>query len=1440
MRAKAWLLVMLALTATSAVWSQGAVGPVLEYSDPLDGSRTNNRGQTILLNFSQVVETGGVIVTRLGTPVTGTTMHGADQSILVFTPAQLLADGTYMVDFSGVRGATGYPVEGAASFTFTVDATPPRVTSSSPAGGQAGVPVDTQISLTFSEALELGAAPAPFTLTGPSGPVPLVFVSENANMNTFTYAPASPLAMATTYTVDYSMVFDLAFNSPTPPATFVFTTAAPPPLTLRSSMPANGQSGVSSTQQIILDFSNDLDSQASSITVRSRTGMMTGTLSIAGSVATFTPATPYRYGVQYTVQFSGIRDIYGQAPVGLTEITFTTEVGELNGSVDPQMVSLTAGERTGVAYLIQNLTDQQVTLRSSVAEFFVDGRLVATVPVPAEVNVPANSVATLASDASINEQIQNAAKEALTDRVVMVRTFTSPPQQVGQAAVSVSIPLVIRIGGSIAGPASVTEVILDVPPDSKTVGQFAEIRGHAFIRGTGTGPVVGTWFVDDQPVETFQVNLTAGFTQEVWTRMSLPTINLGEHDVELRIARPHPVDSGPRRYVVIPRDVGSQSVFLVAPATGVALLPDAVRTRFAWAPMPGASGYEIAFAPSLTALGFDETGGAPGGPLGKLVWTEAMEVSGDLLMLARVPADAAAWTPLPEQYERLFVKPPGTCYWAVRAVYPAQVHGDPTTTSKPRSLLLQPKPAELALISPMEGAVVNTAYPSFEWEAGPAGSIYEFALMFGGRTVFTALTPKTSYTLSELSRPRLTTGQYEWRVSAIRPAEGIVAASSRRTLVVHPPAEAETPGSTEAANGRISQAVLIASIGPVIPLPGEVSQVTISPPSGAVVATQQPLISATYPEAKPDGVLVTLNGVDVTAIAAITPTSLSLQAPGVFSEGDHTVTVVVNTTAGMQLQEASTFTIALPGGTAAASAAPGTPDTDRPRAARPLELDFNWNWRASTEGTSGDDLALDLNLRGQRTWVWSNDSYAAFNFQLSRPGGKEIDLSNFLAQAAFRKDRYKIIAGDIGAAESELTAQGLTHRSFSFVSSAGPLRLSASHTLGKAIQRSSIGRAPDMLLVTVETARSTPQRGIKLAFVDSENDLSGTSSFAGATRSRVLSLSGRAPLGKTGLNLRSEVANSDSTVVTAFGNQDTSGNAFTAAVDGVWAGVGLSTSYRRIGSDYTSAASNTLTNDTRSWTLSANRPLGKYVSTALNYTTYDNVGNSSIPASSLVSRSLDLTMAYPKRPSLTLRFARNDASSAPFVEGGWPADTEESVWSATASYTGRKWNGYLTYSKSNFEDFFDFVEPEVDTPNDRDTDTWSLGFSVQPVQSLRLRADWGVNNVDRWFRPLFGGLPIAGTDDSHQARLQAEYIMSQRLSTTMAWSRSDYKDALGAFRSDFRDFNVRLNYFLKLTTAGGGVVLTGEYRRFRFGGTTAGNSDDAFSVLINDNRLLNF
>ena len=319
-----------------------------------------------------------------------------------------------------------------------------------------------------------------------------------------------------------------------------------------------------------------------------------------------------------------------------------------------------------------------------------------------------------------------------------------------------------------------------------------------------------------------------------------------------------------------------------------------------------------------------------------------------------------------------------------------------------------------------------------------------------------------------------------------------------------------------------------------------------------------------------------------------------------------------------------------------------------------------------------------------------------------------------------------------------------------------------------------------------------------------------------------------------------DMARSNSNTVTAFGSMSNTGDALYAIANGSLAGFSLSASFRQIASDYSSPASQTLTNDLKGWTYVLSRPFGKFLSASMNYITLDNGPNSSSPSSTVLSRSLDLTAAYPNLPYLTLRVAKNNAASDPFVAGGLPAANEDKQLSLSMNYAKPKWNSYLSYNHSNFTDLYDFIDPAVDTPNDRKSANWAFGLGLQPSAKLRCRFDWGVNTVDRWFRLYGAADPLSGIDGSHQGRFSVNYGFTPKLTSTIELSKWNYADALGTYHTVNKDLRFRLNYLLQVLPGGGGFTLTGEWRKVDLSGTQAGRNTNDYIIMINDSRLIAF
>ena len=145
--------------------------------------------------------------------VVATASDGAFDSLsegYTFTTATL-ADGARTVYVRATDVAHNTTAEaGYASDSFTVDTTPPTVSSTSPAADETGVAVGTVVTATFSEAMNASTiTTSSFTLDGVAGSV-----SYNSGTYTATFTPDSDLAYETTYTASLSTAITDAVGNP--------------------------------------------------------------------------------------------------------------------------------------------------------------------------------------------------------------------------------------------------------------------------------------------------------------------------------------------------------------------------------------------------------------------------------------------------------------------------------------------------------------------------------------------------------------------------------------------------------------------------------------------------------------------------------------------------------------------------------------------------------------------------------------------------------------------------------------------------------------------------------------------------------------------------------------------------------------------------------------------------------------------------------------------------------------------------------------------------------------------------------------------------------------------------------------------------------------------------------------------------------------------------
>jgi TRAP-type mannitol/chloroaromatic compound transport system substrate-binding protein len=213
------------------------------------------------------------------------------------------------------------------------DFTPPTVATKSPAAGATGVSPDTDVTATFSEAVQ-NVTGTTFKLknTATGTAVPAT-VSLDPNSTVGTLHPNSSLAAGTKYTATLTAgIQDLAGNKLTA-TSWTFTTGVaaggditPPKVVTKS--PASGATGVSPTTDVTATFSEAVKNVTGTTfklrnTATSTLAPATVSLDANSTVATLHPSVPLLPGIKYTaVLTSGIQDLAGN-PLTQTSWSFT-------------------------------------------------------------------------------------------------------------------------------------------------------------------------------------------------------------------------------------------------------------------------------------------------------------------------------------------------------------------------------------------------------------------------------------------------------------------------------------------------------------------------------------------------------------------------------------------------------------------------------------------------------------------------------------------------------------------------------------------------------------------------------------------------------------------------------------------------------------------------------------------------------------------------------------------------------------------------------------------------------------------------------------------------------------------------------------------------------------------------------------------------------------
>ena len=305
-------------------------GPTVTGMTPADGAINVAVDTNLVVTFSEAVN--GVDSTTFylsagGAAIASSVTIAVDRLSATLVPGADLADSTLhtVTVTTGVTDDAGDPMATDFTGSFTTWAPPPEtigptVTGMTPADGAINVAVDTNLVVTFSEAVN-GVDSTTFFLSA-GGAAIASSLTMAADRLSATLVPGADLANGTVHTVTVTTgVTDDVGDPMAADFSGSFTTFAPPSDTtsprVTSLSPPDGAAGVLVTFNVNIDFSEPVDTtsvNSTSFTVQDATGDIAGTIEVVanGLGATFYPGGDLAIGMLYTVTLtSGVTDPSG-------------------------------------------------------------------------------------------------------------------------------------------------------------------------------------------------------------------------------------------------------------------------------------------------------------------------------------------------------------------------------------------------------------------------------------------------------------------------------------------------------------------------------------------------------------------------------------------------------------------------------------------------------------------------------------------------------------------------------------------------------------------------------------------------------------------------------------------------------------------------------------------------------------------------------------------------------------------------------------------------------------------------------------------------------------------------------------------------------------------------------------------------------------------------
>ena len=339
-------------TFTTAAASTDTTPPTVITQTPASGATSIAVGTDLSATFSEDVQANTIsfLLQSGSTAIPAVLTYDASSRTVTLDPdANLAPETTYTVTLSGNQdlwGNTMSPVLWSIT-TASADTTPPAIAWQSPAPGPIFVAVDSNVTVTFNEAVQ--ASTISFVLMDANNNPVAATITYDVASRTVTLNPDTNLAPGRVYTATLSGVEDPSGNlMPTISWSFATSPADTTAPSVIAQSPTPGATGTTLNPTVTAVISEDVQATTAVFVLTDPSNtIIPATFNYDAGTRTFslTPSSTLAYDTTYTVTLSGLQDLSGNVMTTITW-SFTTA----RDTTPPTVVTTTpVAGATGVA-----------------------------------------------------------------------------------------------------------------------------------------------------------------------------------------------------------------------------------------------------------------------------------------------------------------------------------------------------------------------------------------------------------------------------------------------------------------------------------------------------------------------------------------------------------------------------------------------------------------------------------------------------------------------------------------------------------------------------------------------------------------------------------------------------------------------------------------------------------------------------------------------------------------------------------------------------------------------------------------------------------------------------------------------------------------------------------------------------------------------------------